>query len=314
MVLAFLVLAAILGMMGACLLPVVTDLHRAAHVHLAFALGVMPLIMGAMTHFIPVLTRTRAAPRIVEGYPRIGLVRRRDNRGLFHIQFAGNLSRLSCPARPVCHLWLGDVANHAGQGSTRWRASGIALVSCCIGLSGGESAGSACHVHLAPADAGTQALAPASQSFRLCRTERHWYFASPASYRCQTIRSLSREQVACRSAHGIRRYDIDRGGRCLVAVAVLAWAVNVDNSFESPDACLAYALPHLYLLSAWCGAFAGSIADWIFNRDAGRRVAWRRLAGFDRRGTSIRFFFPVSSGQRCGRTIAAPLAPAWAPD
>ncbi|OIR03253.1 hypothetical protein GALL_147730 [mine drainage metagenome] len=69
MVLAFLVLAAILGMLGACLLPAVTDLHRAAHVHLAFALGVMPLIMGAMTHFIPVLTRTRAAPRIVEGYP-----------------------------------------------------------------------------------------------------------------------------------------------------------------------------------------------------------------------------------------------------
>jgi hypothetical protein len=69
MVLVFLVLAAVLGMLGACLLPAVTDLHRAAHVHLAFAFGVMPLIMGVMTHFIPVLTRTRAAPRIVEGYP-----------------------------------------------------------------------------------------------------------------------------------------------------------------------------------------------------------------------------------------------------
>jgi hypothetical protein len=68
MVLASLVLAAVLGMAGAWLLPLLTDLHRAAHVHLAFALGVMPLIMGAMTHFIPVLTRTRAAPRAVEGY------------------------------------------------------------------------------------------------------------------------------------------------------------------------------------------------------------------------------------------------------
>ena len=68
MVLVFLVIAAILAMVGAWLLPVVSDLHRAAHVHLAFALGVMPLIMGAMTHFVPVLTRTRAAPRGVAGF------------------------------------------------------------------------------------------------------------------------------------------------------------------------------------------------------------------------------------------------------
>ncbi len=68
MVLAFLVLAAILGMLGAWLLPVITDYHRAAHIHLAFALGVMPLIMGAMTHFVPVLARTREAPRVVESF------------------------------------------------------------------------------------------------------------------------------------------------------------------------------------------------------------------------------------------------------
>src|SRR5512135_2359391 len=68
MVLVLLVFAAMLGMVGAWLLPFIYDFHRAAHVHLAFALGVMPLIMGAMTHFVPVLTRTRAAPRRVEGY------------------------------------------------------------------------------------------------------------------------------------------------------------------------------------------------------------------------------------------------------
>src|SRR5512139_1945023 len=68
MILVLLVLAAMLGMVGAWLLPFISDLHRAAHVHLAFALGVMPLIMGAMTHFVPVLTRTRAAPKVVEGY------------------------------------------------------------------------------------------------------------------------------------------------------------------------------------------------------------------------------------------------------
>lgn len=74
MVLTSLVLAAILGMVGAWLLPYVTELHRAAHVHLAFALGVMPLIMGAMTHFVPVLTHTRAAARAIEGYAALAWV------------------------------------------------------------------------------------------------------------------------------------------------------------------------------------------------------------------------------------------------
>lgn len=74
MSLVLLVLAAILGMAGAWLLPILTDLHRAAHIHLAFALGVMPLIMGAMTHFVPVLTRTRAAPRAIEGCAAPALV------------------------------------------------------------------------------------------------------------------------------------------------------------------------------------------------------------------------------------------------
>lgn len=73
MVLVILVFVALLGMLGAWLLPLVTELHRAAHVHLAFALGVMPLIMGAMTHFIPVLTRTRAAPRGVEYFAVLAL-------------------------------------------------------------------------------------------------------------------------------------------------------------------------------------------------------------------------------------------------
>lgn len=66
MILTSLALAALLAMAGAMVLPLAADLHRAAHVHLAFALGVMPLIMGAMTHFVPVLTRGRGAGRGVE--------------------------------------------------------------------------------------------------------------------------------------------------------------------------------------------------------------------------------------------------------
>ncbi len=64
MFLVFLVISAMLGMAGTWWLS--GALHPAAHVHLVFALGVMPMIMAAMIHFVPVLTRTRAAePRIM---------------------------------------------------------------------------------------------------------------------------------------------------------------------------------------------------------------------------------------------------------
>src|SRR5574340_552090 len=46
---------------------------RAAVLHLMLAVGAMPLIFGAMTHFIPVLTRTRSAPAGLLGVPLLGL-------------------------------------------------------------------------------------------------------------------------------------------------------------------------------------------------------------------------------------------------
>lgn len=47
---------------------------RAATVHLMLAVGAMPLIFGAMTHFIPVLTRTRAAAAGIRGIPALALI------------------------------------------------------------------------------------------------------------------------------------------------------------------------------------------------------------------------------------------------
>lgn len=55
-----------LAMAGALVLPLFLELHRALHIHLVFAVGVMPLITAAMTHFVPVLTRTGSAARQVE--------------------------------------------------------------------------------------------------------------------------------------------------------------------------------------------------------------------------------------------------------
>lgn len=47
---------------------------RATTVHLMLAVGAMPLIFGAMSHFIPVLTRTRAAAAGMLGIPVLALI------------------------------------------------------------------------------------------------------------------------------------------------------------------------------------------------------------------------------------------------
>lgn len=60
-VLPLLAFSALLSFAGAWVLPFAFSLQRAAHVHLALAVGVLPLILGAMSHFVPVLTRSREA-------------------------------------------------------------------------------------------------------------------------------------------------------------------------------------------------------------------------------------------------------------
>jgi hypothetical protein len=57
-----LVLTAVASFAGAVALPLIHPLPSAAHIHLALAVGVMPLIFGAMIHFVPVLTRSAIAP------------------------------------------------------------------------------------------------------------------------------------------------------------------------------------------------------------------------------------------------------------
>ena len=68
--LVFLALAAF----AAALLGGLPLAGRAATVHLMLAVGAMPLILGAMTHFIPVLTRTRTAAIELLGIPVLALV------------------------------------------------------------------------------------------------------------------------------------------------------------------------------------------------------------------------------------------------
>ena len=56
--------AALLGLLHA---------GRAATLHLVLAVGAMPLIFGAMSHFIPVLTRSRTAPAGLAALPVLAL-------------------------------------------------------------------------------------------------------------------------------------------------------------------------------------------------------------------------------------------------
>ena len=60
-----LVLMAAASFAAAIALPLLRPLPSAAHIHLALAIGIMPLIFGAMTHFVPVLTRSAAAHKSV---------------------------------------------------------------------------------------------------------------------------------------------------------------------------------------------------------------------------------------------------------
>jgi len=71
--LVILVLMAAVSFAGAVALPLLYPLPSAAHIHLALAVGIMPLIFGAMTHFVPVLTRSAAAHMGVRLIPLLAL-------------------------------------------------------------------------------------------------------------------------------------------------------------------------------------------------------------------------------------------------
>ena len=64
-VLIYLGLSAVAVIVAALLLLLFTDPSPPAVAHLVFAVGIMPLIFAAITHFIPVLTRSGRAQRIL---------------------------------------------------------------------------------------------------------------------------------------------------------------------------------------------------------------------------------------------------------
>lgn len=67
--LPFLVFAAIAAFAAAIALTLSGAATPAAAAHVAFAAGILPLIFGAMLHFVPVLTRGRAPGRVMQALP-----------------------------------------------------------------------------------------------------------------------------------------------------------------------------------------------------------------------------------------------------
>jgi hypothetical protein len=71
--LTLLVASTLAAFAGALLLLASGIVSTVAAIHLAFAAGIVPLILGAMTYFVPVLTRSRAAPPALRGVPLLAL-------------------------------------------------------------------------------------------------------------------------------------------------------------------------------------------------------------------------------------------------
>jgi hypothetical protein len=68
-----LVFIALLALPSGLALPAYTSVTPEAGVHLAFAAGIMPLILAAIGYFVPVLTRSRDAPRAMRALPWVAL-------------------------------------------------------------------------------------------------------------------------------------------------------------------------------------------------------------------------------------------------
>ncbi|MDQ5877329.1 MAG: hypothetical protein QG616_1536 [Pseudomonadota bacterium] len=68
---SFLALSAAASFLLALLLGASAVLAPAAALHVAFAMGVLPLIFGAMLHFVPVLTRTGTPHRLIGMLPML---------------------------------------------------------------------------------------------------------------------------------------------------------------------------------------------------------------------------------------------------
>jgi len=64
---------ALLALAGTVVLPAVLDASPAARVHLAFSVGIMPLILAAFDYFVPVLTRSGGSSRRARALPWVAL-------------------------------------------------------------------------------------------------------------------------------------------------------------------------------------------------------------------------------------------------
>ena len=102
-----LVLMAVLSFAAAFILPWMFPLTPATHTHLALAMGIMPLIFGAMTHFVPVLTRSKSPQSGVRVVP-------------LSVLAAGSLAAFSFAAGNLIYYFAALVAFAAAAAFSGW--------------------------------------------------------------------------------------------------------------------------------------------------------------------------------------------------
>jgi hypothetical protein len=121
------------------LLLLVGEASVLASAHLVLAVGVLPLIFGAMAHFVPVLTRSGAAPRFVALAP----LALQFAGGLAFLYFSGGAGNAALHvaatiALAVCVGFVGWLVSRArrtlGQPHPGWRWYLASLAALALGL------------------------------------------------------------------------------------------------------------------------------------------------------------------------------------
>ncbi len=136
--LIYLGLSAVATFVAAFALLLAADPSSAAIAHLVFAVGIMPLIFGAITHFVPVLTRSGRAHRAVLLAPLFLQLAA----GMTFLAFTGEVPAATVPAAATALLiatvfagWLLLRARRTlGRPHPGWRWYLTAIVCLCIAL------------------------------------------------------------------------------------------------------------------------------------------------------------------------------------
>lgn len=122
----------LLSLIGSAILALVGVGSPLAVAHLAFAVGIVPLLFAAMSHFVPVLTRTGDPSRLVSRLPGLaqlaGLIAVLAMAGIIPRWFVSVAATVDLVLAAILLNWMAGRARVAlGSPHPGWRWYGVAL-------------------------------------------------------------------------------------------------------------------------------------------------------------------------------------------